>query len=421
MAFPQERPDAPAHARYFQAGTALNRVFTEAAHLPRCSDNKTAARVRPREYAIRYPYMQVNRSGFVSWLIFDLDHARPTIWEDAGLPAPNLIVQNRDSGHSHLFYAITPVCTTENARSRPIAYMKAVYAAFAAQLQADADFHSGPVAKPPGHAWWRTHELHAHVFELGELADYVDLPVERPWGKGPRLADVSHSRHCILFELLRHYAYSIVNRERERGTFETFTRLLEAYAYNKNNFARLGLGFREDLPFSSIKATVKSVSRWTWSRYAGTGRCNRGVMTLDKDLSLPERQRLAAERTHGIRRKATESRIRGACRSLQQQGVAFTQAIVAKVAGVSRQTVATFKHVLEEVLTIPETITDLVRPLIRRLAQATNSSRVKFGEHQVTAALGKPRGAGAPPVNLELFPADPAALGVLGDQPVLDG
>lgn len=98
----------------FQAGTALNRVLTEAPYLPRCSDDKTATRVRPREYAIRYPYMQVNRPGFVSWLIFDLDHTKAMIWEDAGLPAPNLIVRNRQSGHSHLYYAIP-----RSARPRP--------------------------------------------------------------------------------------------------------------------------------------------------------------------------------------------------------------------------------------------------------------------------------------------------------------
>jgi len=62
------------------------------------------------------------------------------------------------------------------------------------------------VAKTPGHPWWLTHELHAHVYELGELADYVDLAVSSPWGKGPQFDEVSHSRHCILFEHLRHYA-----------------------------------------------------------------------------------------------------------------------------------------------------------------------------------------------------------------------
>ena len=54
MALPLARPEEQAQACYFQAGTALHRIFEEAPYLPRCSDNKTAARVRPREYAIRY-------------------------------------------------------------------------------------------------------------------------------------------------------------------------------------------------------------------------------------------------------------------------------------------------------------------------------------------------------------------------------
>jgi hypothetical protein len=51
--------------RFFQAGTALNRVLTEAPHLPRCSDDEDG---HPRPAArIRHSLptnMQVNRPGF---------------------------------------------------------------------------------------------------------------------------------------------------------------------------------------------------------------------------------------------------------------------------------------------------------------------------------------------------------------------
>jgi len=363
--------------RYFQPSTALNRVLLEAPYLPRCSDDKTATRIRPREYAIRYPYMQVNRPGMVSWLIFDLDHSNPLIWEDAWLPAPNLIVRHRATGHSHLYYAISPVCTTEKARSKPIQYMKAIYEAMAARLDADTDFHSGPVAKTPGHPWWLTWELHNYVYELGKLADYVELAVSSPWGRRPNIDEVSHSRHCILFEQLRFYAYSIVNRARERGTFASFTRLLEAFAYNHNSFYKLG--FSRNLPLSSLKATVKSVARWTWDRYTGCGRCHRGVMQLDKDLPLAERQRLAAQRTHEMRHKATESKVRAVCRLLQRKGEALTQIAIARAAGLTRQTVAAYKHVLDAVL----------KPVaIAVLGGASHKpDNVKYGNHQVSAAL----------------------------------
>ncbi|KAA8686815.1 replication initiation protein [Pseudomonas caricapapayae] len=379
-------------ARFFEDGTALNRLLLEAPYMARCSDDKTATRVRPREYALRYPYMQVNRPGMVSWLVFDLDHANALAWDDAGLPAPNLMVRNRKSGHSQLFYAVPSVCTTENARAKPIQYMKAIYAAFAARLDADVDYHGGPVAKTPGHPWWETTEFHSHVYELGELASAVELTV-KPWATGPKLDQVSHSRHCILFEQLRYFAYSIVNRERELGSFESFMRSLDAYAYNHNSF--LKQGFSENLPLSSIRATVKSVGRWTWDRYTGDRRCHRGAMQLDGSLSLTERQSLAAKRTHELRHKATESKIRAACRQLQDQGKALVRSSIATLAGVSVRTVASYTHILTEV------------------SQPTTVSVLKVSRKAVPMQSKQDRSPATPPVQAPVGqPADGRTSGV---------
>lgn len=370
--------------RYFQPGTALHRLVLEAPFLPRCSDDKTATRVRPVEYAIRYPYIQANRPGFVSWLIFDLDHPdRPRAdawrWSDVGLPPPNVIVANRESGRAHLFYAVVPVCTTEKGRRKPIAYMRAVYEAMAARLDADPAYRQGSIAKTPGHPWWLTTELHAREFSLGELAEYVDLAKPSPWAKGPRLDEAGGSRHCTLFELARYYAYSIVNREREKGTYEGFLRLLEAFCLNHNQrVSNLAGKPEEPLSWAQMKATAKSVARWTWDHYRGCcDGVHRGVMALDKSLPLVERRRLAAERTHKLRQKATESRIRSACRQLQGTGEALVQADIARLAGVTRQTVAMYRHVLEEMLK-PATV-----PVLKPLS--TRADDVKYGEYQIPA------------------------------------
>lgn len=372
--------DAAGANRYFEHGSALNRVLLEAPFLPRCSDDKTAARIRPREWAIRWPYMQVNRPGMVSWLIFDLDHPNAHVWEDAGLPAPNLVVRNRESGHSHLYYAIPPVCTSERARAKPIEYMRAVYAAMAGRLKADPQFHSGPVAKTPGHPWWATTELHAHVYELGQLAEYVDIASAPRWSKGPDVDAVAHSRHCILFEQLRFYAYSIVAKEKALGSYDGFVRLLEAFAFNKNSFAKHG--FSEDLPMSSIRATVKSVARWTWEKYTGGTRCHRGVMALDKALPLEERQRLAAARSTALRQKANESKVRAAGRQLLAKGQQLALAAVARVAGLTRQTVANYRHILDELLATP------AAP-VGEAGDVSATQGVKSGVHQVPGPRGE--------------------------------
>lgn len=377
-------------AHYSHAGSAYARILQEAPYLPRCSDDKTAKRVRPREYAIRYPYMQMNRAGMVSWLIFDLDHRHAWCWQDAGLPPPNFIVLNRENGGSHLYYAITPVCTTTAARSKPIAFMKAIYAAFAKKLKADPDYHSGPVAKVPGHPWWLTEALHNTVYELGELAEYVELERCNRWSKGVDLDGSYHSRHCMLFEFIRHYAYSIVDRERAAGSFETFTSLVEAFADARNNFKQYG--FAADLPVSSIRSTVRSVARWTWDRYTGSRRVNLGVMQLGSDLPLEERQRLAAKRTHDLRANATEVKVRSACRLLKDRGEKLTQAAVGKIAGLTRQTIAAYQHVVEAVKNAPAIV--LITSIPLRPAEGS----VKHAAHQVPA--GFPRGVVIAPTSV---------------------
>jgi hypothetical protein len=403
----QGKPGAlqtPVDPRFFVAHTALNRVFEEASYLARCSDNKTAMRVRPREHAIRYPYMQVNRKDRVSWLIFDLDHANSLIWDDAGLPPPNLIVRNRHSGSCHLYYAIIPVCTSDSARDKPIRYMKAIYKAFVDRLKADPEYHGGPVAKTPGHPWWHTRELHSNVYELADLAECVELEPTTPWGKGPDLDAVSHSRHCMLFENLRFFAYSIVNHEREHGSYEHFVQRLTAHAHNSNQFRGRG-AFCDDLPLSSIRSTVRSVGRWTWNRYTGNSRCHRGVMELDKSTPLAERQKLSAKRTHAVRHQATESKIRAACSVLHHQDKPLAIAAIAALSGVTRQTVAKYRHVINETRSkvvvalqpLPELATYAATNTAGGTSQGNATPRVKHGANQIPAGgVSTPQGETIP-------------------------
>jgi hypothetical protein len=61
-------------------------------------------------------------------------------------------VANRNGGPGfHLFYAITPVCTTEKAREHPQRYMRAIRARMVELLGADPNYHGGGVSKTPGH------------------------------------------------------------------------------------------------------------------------------------------------------------------------------------------------------------------------------------------------------------------------------
>lgn len=363
--------------RFFETGNSFNRFLNQAAYLSRCSADKTAVLLLPRHYAIQHPYIQANRSDLLSWLIFDLDHSNPFVWADAGLPPPNFIVQNRKNGHSHLYYAITPVCTSENARIKPINYLKSIYRAFAEKLDADPNYQNGPVAKTPGHAWWTTSELHSKCYELGELADYVELR-RLAFKPTANLEKVSHSRNCLLFEQLRHHAYSLIASYRQFG-YEVFHSAILSQAERLNKFDHLG--FAQNLSYSEIKATAKSVARWTFYKYNGNQTCSRGIMGLNPETSLKSRQAAAAARSSSIKSNKNEQTIVKAAKRLFKSGLELTRVAVSKLSNISRQTVA--KHWQS----VEKAISQMLNERDNR--ELPKNPRVKFAVHQVTALQEK--------------------------------
>lgn len=346
--------NTPITQAYFERpDSALARVVSEAPYISRCSDNKTACLTRPRSLSTRFPYMQVNRRDMRSWLVFDIDyHPQDFPWEVAHLPAPNLVVSNRETGHCHLFYAIVPVAMGDTARTEPIAFMDVVYRGMAVALKADTAYR-GPVAKTPGHPWWRTQELHDEVFTLGELAEYVELPKRRPFParslSALEDADPGDSRHWALFRALCPRAYGSVNWYRENASYKAFLDHIDAQAGMLNRGGWKDINEKGPLRERQVASTARSVARWTWTHYRGSGRCHRGVMALDSSIPLKVRQGLAARRTHNKRRETTVQRIQGACRNLMAEGKALTFVAVAQASGLTRQTVALHRELVERI------------------------------------------------------------------------
>lgn len=347
---------------YFERpSSAMARIVSEAPYISRCSDNKTACLTRPRSLSTQLPYMQVNQKYRRSWLVFDIDrNVAGFPWEETSgyiLPPPNLMVSNRDNGHCHLFYAITPVNTGDKGRTEPIAYMNAVYQGMAVAMKADLAYR-GPVAKTPGHPKWHTLEIHDDVYSLGDLADYVELPERRPFeSRGVRsleLADPGGSRHWALFRALCPRAYSSVDWFREHGCYASFRESLDSFAFTLNQRGWAHINKKGRLRLSQVRSTVRSVSRWTWDNYRGSGRCHRGVMALDASIPLKVRQGMSAKRTHTKRRESTDKRIVAACRNLMAEGRLLTFVAIAQASGLSRQTVAKYRELIDDTAATPK-------------------------------------------------------------------
>jgi Replicase family/Primase C terminal 1 (PriCT-1) len=227
---------------------------------PYCTDDLSAGLViRSRDQAARYRYIQPNPPGLACWLVFDVDRPYAVLsWEDANLPPPNLTVMNLENGHAHLLYALAvPVRTSPSGRSHPLRYAAAIEAAYVAQLAADPHYSQLITKNPLRGDCWRVCCLHPAPYSLAYLADWVDL---RQPARGPENAAQGLGRNCALFDQLRFWAYRQVLDYRTAAGYAIWTVDVLTKAESLNCF-------QTPLPFSEIKATAKSVSKYCWQHF----------------------------------------------------------------------------------------------------------------------------------------------------------
>jgi len=349
-----------------QHGTAFDRFYEALAFKPWCGDDKSAMLVRPKNLAVKKAYIAPNPPSHVHWLVFDLDHTDYFVWHEASLPEPNIAVQNPSNGYTHLYYAISPVCITDNARKGPIRYMEAVARGMTKALGADPSY-TGRIAKNPMSPAWRVTEFHTHQYDLDELANEVE-PISKPFISSYE-EDMPEGRNCALFHELRHWAYTEVAQFRNQSSENKWH---DAVLNQALSLVRI----EADFTYNEVKNTAKSVAKWTWAHYTGNG-INRGVMDLqNSDLPLKARQRLASRRTHLIRSSASEERVKKAIETLTKDKCLPSKAAVAALAGISRQQVTRrYAHLF------------VLTNTIKKRGGSNLNHFVTYGVHQITAGL----------------------------------
>ena len=300
---------------------------------PYCSDDLTqGVRIRDKEKALSMRYIQVNPPSNVGYLVFDVDREGAAIaWEQRNLPAPSWIAINPANGHAHLVYRIaTPVVKTDAARLKPLRFLAAVQYSMTQALGADPNY-AHFLTKNPLNPSWRVVSYDGAVYDLQTLSEYVEL--KTPQRKREALGE---GRNCSLFDTLRQRAYREVNAFREGGCYDTFARSILDTARRLNTF-------RVPLPDSEVKATAKSIARWTW-RHFGTGAALEG---------FKNRQKARQKRSAMARKGATSAAIVRAVEGLQKAGKPVTVSAVARLAGVSRPTVYRRRSLLTATVITP--------------------------------------------------------------------
>ncbi|AJX33052.1 replication initiation protein [Burkholderia oklahomensis] len=228
-------------------------------HRPYCTNELDKGLVvRPAATALTHRFIQPNAPLEITWLVFDVDKKDAAyLWELRNLPAPTIAVTNRVNRHAHLFYGLTtPIVKSAAARDAPLRYAAAVQAAFCAKLPSDLGY-SHLIAKNPFHSHWQT-IWHHRLYELGELAEYVNLR------KSPVRLDaplVGLGRNCTLFDEVRTWAYQWTREYKRNGASPTeWATALLGKAESLNTF-------EVPLPYSEVKSIARSIARWTWRRF----------------------------------------------------------------------------------------------------------------------------------------------------------
>ncbi|MCG9066324.1 replication initiation protein [Laribacter hongkongensis] len=229
---------------------------------PYCSDDlEYGVRIRSLSAALKKPYIQANPPYLRVWSIFDVDRIGGAVaWEDAMLPPPSWATVNKENGHAHLVWGLSaPVLVdSPDMRQAPLRYLCAVEAAFRARLQADSGY-SGLITKNPAHPLWRTLRGPQMAYELGELADWVDLPKHVPRRKPE---EVGVGRNVTVFDWLRQYAYRHIKHYKfDVRNFVYWQSHLNNKALERNGDLRTPMDGRE------VWHIAKSVSKWTWRSF----------------------------------------------------------------------------------------------------------------------------------------------------------
>lgn len=305
------------------------RVYAHLPNKPYCSNDKTASLIRNVTNAVTYSYIQLNNHLRCSWLIFDIDtpFTGEYAWEAHNLPIPNYIAMSRDTRKYHLAYAISPVFTSENARSKPLAYLAAIQRTYKRLLGADEGY-SHLMTKNPLHGDWLVTVLHDYEYSLADLHDGCgDLDKKDYVIDTAELCD--YERNVSLFNVLRYYAYSVVHNF---DTHQSFHHDLECHAVTLNE------SFKEPMQEKEALGIAKSVANWTWRNRANI-RVKERKLNLDQTQPLETRQALGAHYTNQKRTENVLDRISEAYTSLLAEGKKATQKAVQERSGAGIATV----------------------------------------------------------------------------------
>lgn len=226
------------------------------------SDNlEQGHKLKPRNKAIESIYINPNPKALLWSIVFDIDKPGAVgLWDECSpiMPCPNWTSENPNNHHAHLGYVLSgPVSRTLKARGGPQRYLARIQHGLTVGLGADKAYNHQLTKNPLNQAWNNTF-WHDQAFELDELRDYLGdkLPL-----KIPRATAVGEGRNVNLFDNLRKWAY---RARLDYDNYNSWLNAVECRADMLNSFIC-------PLCWNEVKATAKSVAKWSWENISREG------------------------------------------------------------------------------------------------------------------------------------------------------
>lgn len=230
-----------------------------------CCDNFNDGVYRsPKDKALLKKYIAFNNKSFMNGLVFDVDHQNGAIaWDLAGLPKPNIIIQNTRNGHAHLLYALkNPVLKIDSARIKPLRLASIVERGFTERLDADRAYADILMKNPININEWRTTWTNIPAYDLDYLSDFVPDIITT---KNTKLSsEYGLGRNVNLFEDLRIVSYKDVLKYKANKTYYDFYEHMISRAIMLNNHCNVN----DLLSHNEVNQICKSICKWTWRNFS---------------------------------------------------------------------------------------------------------------------------------------------------------
>lgn len=284
---------------------------------------------RSQKAAAKSTHIQPNPPGMIHWLIFDVDAPGAALsWSDAQLPTPHIVAMNPANGHAHWFYRLAkPVCVSDRARSAPQRYLEAIKEGFYLAGVGIDPHYRGLICKNPISEKWKVTIYPAAPYELGDLAEFVQLPHTSQY-QHRQESFSDRGRNCNLFDRARQWAYcEYQKRSWAKPEFERHV-LSQVEALND---------YPTPLPVSEVRSITRSITRFCVAKYNGRG---------SSEAPSKAHQRKAQKASAKARVSRTQDKIKTALTNLAARQERITAESVARESGCGKRTVERHAHLL---------------------------------------------------------------------------